>query len=162
PTTPSPPPPWISCPSSRAPVSSRLPPPPSPRSRRRTNATLKAILERISARSGSAPPAPCPANTALFAAGSQRAHEADSVEELAKRLYLAPTSSCRPSSPRPPSPRLRRSRLRPAAAHRAGTASSWAPGVQPLARPHRPRERGAFWSHGLGEGAPQGAAPAHP
>ncbi|KAJ7036716.1 hypothetical protein C8F04DRAFT_1094184 [Mycena alexandri] len=67
---------------------------------------LKAILERISALLRSAPPAPCPANAALLAAGSQRAHEADSdsVEEPAKRLYLAPDLLMSPLVFLPPPP----------------------------------------------------------
>ncbi|KAJ7026411.1 hypothetical protein C8F04DRAFT_1268052 [Mycena alexandri] len=60
------------------------------RTRKLETTAAAAILERISALSGSAPPAPCPANAALLAAGSQRAREADSVEEPAKRLYLTP------------------------------------------------------------------------
>ncbi|KAJ7167878.1 hypothetical protein C8R46DRAFT_1094389 [Mycena filopes] len=68
------------------------------------DATLKAILDRISALSGSAPPAPSPANAALLAVGSKRPRDYDTFEEPTKRLHVAPGLMAPPAFALPVAP----------------------------------------------------------
>ncbi|KAF8211894.1 hypothetical protein K438DRAFT_1751497 [Mycena galopus ATCC 62051] len=67
--------------------------------------TLRVVLSRTSASTGSAPPAPTAAEAVVINANGKRVHDADGVDDAAKRQHLAitaPTPFSLPTAPPPP------------------------------------------------------------